>query len=105
VNKRQSNRYRLAVTVNFFWEEHDHQRSAGQGQTRNCSVTGAFIVSHDQPALGSILQLEFTLPPSLAAGPRTQLRTQGCVVRTEPDGFAVLNKMTRGLRRPRETGH
>ena len=94
VEKRQNNRYRLSATVIFTWKTDSHQVLRGEGHTRDCSTTGAFIISPDQPSIGSSLQLVFSLPRLLAAGPGTQLKIRGRVVRTEPEGFAVLAKMS-----------
>ena len=90
VNQRQHNRYRLAVLVAFSWETEDHHVRHGNGQTRDCSLSGAFIVSPDKLSIGSILQMEFSLPRLLAAGPGARLKTRGRVVRVESEGFAVL---------------
>ena len=90
VKQRQHNRYRLAAAVTFSWETEDQRIHHGNGQTRDCSVSGAFIVSPNTLFIGSILQMEFSLPRLLAAGPGARLTTRGRVVRVEPEGFAVL---------------
>jgi hypothetical protein len=76
--------------VSFSWETDDHRVLHGNGQTRDCSISGAFIVSPDRLPIGSIVQMEFSLPRLLAAGPGARLKTRGRVVRVEPEGFAVL---------------
>jgi hypothetical protein len=93
VNQRQHNRYRLVASVSFSWETEDHRVHHGNGQTRDCSISGAFVVSPNKLPIGSILQIEFSLPRLLAAGPGALLKTRGCVVRVEPEGFAVLAEM------------
>lgn len=75
--------------MNFSWESEDHRVHLGHGITRDCSTSGAFIVTSQKLPIGSFLQLDFSLPRLLAAGPGTRLKTKGLVVRTEPDGFAV----------------
>jgi hypothetical protein len=94
VDKRQHNRYRLAASVSFSWETEDHRVHHGNGQTRDCSISGAFVVSPNKLPIGSILQMEFSLPRLLAAGSGARLKTRGRVVRNEPDGFAVLAEMS-----------
>ena len=94
MNQRQQNRYRLAAAVTFSWETDDHRVHHGNGQTRDCSVSGAFIVSPNKLLIGSILQMEFSFPRLLSAGPGATLKTRGRVVRVEPNGFAVLAEMT-----------
>jgi len=93
VNQRQHNRYRVAAFVSFSWETEDHRVHHGNGQTRDCSISGAFIVSPNRLTIGSKLQMEFSLPRLVAAGPGARLKTRGCVVRVEPEGFAVLAEM------------
>ncbi len=93
MNQRQHNRYRLAASVSFSWETEDHCVHQGNGQTRDCGLSGAFIVSPNKLTIGSILQMEFSLPRLLAAGPGARLKTRGHVVRVEPEGFAVLAEM------------
>ena len=93
VNQRQHNRYRLAASVSFSWETEDHRVHHGSGHTRDCSVSGAFVHSPERLTIGSILQMEFSLPRLLAAGPGARLKTRGRVVRVEPEGFAVLAEM------------
>jgi len=93
VNQRQHNRYRLAASVSFSWETEDQRVHYGNGQTRDCSISGAFVISPNRLPIGSILQMEFSLPRLLAAGPGALLKTRGRVVRVEPEGFAVLAEM------------
>lgn len=104
VDKRQHNRYRLAATVNFSWETDDRRVHIGHGVTRDCSISGAFIVTPQKLPIGSILQLDFSLPRLLAAGTGTQLKTRGLVIRTEPDGFAVSANLGPSALRHREKG-
>jgi len=93
VNQRQHNRYRVAASVTFSWETEDHCVHHGMGHTRDCSISGAFVLSPERLMIGSILQMEFFLPRLQAAGPGARLKTRGRVVRVEPDGFAVLAEM------------
>ena len=103
MDKRQNNRYRLAASVSFSWETDDHHVHLGYGYTRDCGISGAFIVTPSKLPIGSILKMDFSLPRLLAAGPGARLRTRGRVVRTESDGFAVLAEMGPGSLLHRET--
>ena len=103
MDKRQHNRYRLVASVSFSWETDDHHVHQGYGHTRDCSTSGAFIVTPNKLPIGSILRMDFSLPRLLAAGPGARLRTRGRVVRAEPDGFAVLAEMGPGSLLHRET--
>ena len=93
MNQRQHNRYRVAASVTFSWETEDRRVHYGKGQTRDCSISGAFVISPERLTIGSILQMEFSLPRLLAAGPGARLKTRGRVLRVEPEGFAVLAEM------------
>jgi hypothetical protein len=93
MNQRQHNRYRLAAPVSFSWETEDHRVHHGKGQTRDCSISGAFVLSPERLTIGSILEMEFSLPRLLAAGPGARLKTRARVVRVEPEGFAVLAEL------------
>ena len=100
--QRQHNRYPLAASVSFSWETEDRRVQHGSGWTRDCSISGAFIFSPDKLPIGSTLQMEFSLPRLLAAGPGARLKTRARVVRVEPEGFAVVTEMGPGslLHRP-----
>lgn len=102
VIQRQHNRYRLAASVSFSWETEDHLVQHGSGWTRDCSISGAFIYSLNKLPIGSTLQMEFSLPRLLAAGPGARLKMRARVVRVEPEGFAVVTEMGPGsiLHRP-----
>ena len=93
MNQRQHNRYPVAASVTFSWETEDHRVHQGNGQTRDCSVSGAFVLSPEKLTIGSVVQMEFSLPRLLAAGPGARLKTRGRVVRVEAEGFAVLAEM------------
>ena len=96
MEKRHPNRYRLAATVSFSWETADHRVHQGHGHTRDCSISGAFIVTQNKLPIGSILQIDLSLPRLLAAGHGARLKTRGRVVRIESDGFAVAADMGPG---------
>lgn len=79
--------------MTFSWETEGHRVHYGNGQTRDCSISGAFVLSPERLIIGSVLHMEFFLPRLQAAGPGARLKTRGRVVRVEPDGFAVLAEM------------
>jgi hypothetical protein len=90
VEQRQHNRYRLVAFVSLSWETADHRVHQGRGLTRDCGVSGAFVVTTNKLPIGSILQMDFSLPPLLAAGRGARLKMRGRVVRSESEGFAVV---------------
>ncbi len=91
VEHRQEKRYRLAAAVSFSWETTDRVVGQGHGLTRDCSISGAFVITSDHSPVGSIVQMEVTLPPLQAAGHGARLKTNGRVVRSEPQGFAMVD--------------
>jgi len=93
VEQRQHNRYPLTAAVTFSWETASHSPQSSNGITRDCGLSGAFVVSPNRLPVGSILQMDFSLPPLLAAGRGARLRTRGRVVRNELEGFAVVADM------------
>lgn len=82
--------------MTFSWEMAGHSVHDGSGFTRDCSLSGAFVVTSDKVPLGSVLQMNFSLPPLLAAGRGARLKTRGHVVRSESGGFAVVADMGPG---------
>lgn len=100
--QRRHNRYRLVASVSFSWETADHRVQQGRGLTRDCSISGVFVVTSTQLPIGSLLQMNFSLPPLHAAGRGARLETRGRIVRSESDGFAVLADMGPGSRLHRE---
>jgi len=90
VDQRHNNRYRLAAQVSFTWENEDHSIHQGYGFTRDCGVAGAFVVTTTTLPIGKLLQMDFALPPLLAAGRGARLKTYGRIVRSDSDGFAVI---------------
>jgi hypothetical protein len=102
VEQRQQKRYRLAASVSFSWETVDHRVQQGVGQTRDCSISGVFIVTPRQLPIGSFLHMDFSLPPLHVAGRGSRLKTRGRIVRNESEGFAVVADMGLGSRLHRE---
>lgn len=102
MEQRQHNRYRLVASVSFSWETADHRVHQGHGFTRDFSIAGAFIVTSNELPIGSVLQMNFSLPPLHAAGRGARLKTSGRVVRSESEGFVVLADIGPGSRLHRE---
>ena len=102
VELRQHNRYRLAASVSFSWETANRCVQHGHGTTRDCGVSGAFVISPNRLPIGSIVQMDFSLPPLRAAGRGARLRARGRVVRTESQGFAIIADMGPGSLLQRE---
>lgn len=72
------------------WKTADHCVHQAHGYTRDCSISGAFIVTNSKVPIGSTLQMDFSLPRLHATGHGARLRTRGYVIRTESEGFAVI---------------
>jgi hypothetical protein len=54
------------------------------------------VVTKNRVPVGSVLQMDFSLPPLLATGRGSRIKTRGLVVRSESDGFAVIADMGPG---------
>ncbi|MGC1451242.1 MAG: PilZ domain-containing protein [Candidatus Sulfotelmatobacter sp.] len=102
VDQRQHKRYQLVAPVSFSWETAERGVHQGHGFTRDFSISGAFVVTSNQLPIGSVLQMNFALPPLQAAGRGSRLKTSGRVVRSESDGFAVIADIGPGSRLHRE---
>jgi hypothetical protein len=90
---RQNKRYRLDAFVSFSWEGTDGAVGRSEGHTRDISATGVFVVTRQLVPVGSLVRMELTLPPLQENGYGVRLRTQGHVLRTEFEGFAVIADM------------
>ena len=99
MEQRRHHRYQLEAAVSFTWERSDRVVLHGSGITRDFSISGAFVVTTSQLAVGSALQMEFSLPPLHADGRGARLSTRGHVVRSESNGFAVDADMGPRLQR------
>lgn len=90
---RQNKRYRLDAFVSFSWEGTDGAVGQSDGHTRDISACGVFVVTRQLVPVGSLVRMELTLPPLQENGYGVRLRTQGHVLRTEFEGFAVMADM------------
>jgi hypothetical protein len=93
VDLRQNKRYRLSAPVSFFWQSREGSVGAGEGHTRDISITGVFILTAGLVPEGSLIRLDVSLPPLHGKGQRVHLHTEGRVLRTEDDGFAAIADM------------
>jgi PilZ domain len=87
---RQHKRYRLAALVNFEWESNGGTIHHGEGQTRDISPAGVFVIAMHPLSVGTAVRLEVDLPGLRAeiSGPR--LKTHAHVIRSERTGFAAI---------------
>ena len=90
VDLRQNKRYQLKALVTFSWENSDGFYHYGEGQTRDISVHGVFVVTDKRLPLGSPLRLEVFLPALDDTSFGVCLRSGGKVIRAEEKGFAVV---------------
>jgi PilZ domain-containing protein len=88
VELRRNKRYRLKSPTIFSEKRADRHTIHCEGFTRDISAGGVFISTAELLPVGSIVQMEIRVSPE-----RVKLRTQGRVVRTEAQGFAVVADM------------
>ncbi len=88
VELRRNKRYQLKAPAIFADKRADRHMNRCEGFTRDISAGGVFISTAELLPVGSIVQMEIRLSPV-----RVKLRTQGRVVRTEPEGFGVVADM------------
>jgi PilZ domain len=89
VDLRQTKRYRLRAPVVFSWEFPGGATLQAEGYTRDISPSGVFVLTSNQLPVGSIVNLEISLPSLRGQSSGAFLRTVGHVVRAEVAGFAV----------------
>jgi hypothetical protein len=90
---RRSKRYRLRAFVKFAWEDLQGTTIRGEGQTRDISAAGLFVLTGDRLPLETPLKLEVTLPSLREDNSGACLRTHGQVVHSEDIGFGAVANM------------
>jgi hypothetical protein len=93
VEQRRNKRYRLIAPVKFSWTDANGYSGRGEGSTRDISSASVYVLTSSILPEGSDVRMEVILPPLESRKPRVRLRTQGFVVRTEPNGFAAVAEM------------
>jgi hypothetical protein len=88
---RVTKRYPIAAQVSFQWRGSDTTWLQGTGVTNDIGASGASILAHDVPPLGTDIEVMVMLPPvRQGATPTGRLSGTGSVVRvTGAAGFAV----------------
>jgi hypothetical protein len=76
--------------VVFSWDLPSGTTTQAEGYTRDISPSGVFVFTSNQLLLGSIVNLEISLPSLRGQRSGAFLRTVGHVVRTEVAGFAAV---------------
>ncbi|SRR5260370_34680645 len=96
---RKEIRYRLDAPALFSWESPQHQRSQGEGVTRDISVLGAFILTPVCPPVDVPIQVEVVLPSLTGLKPIIRVSGPARVVRVDHNskgrglsGFAVASE-------------
>jgi PilZ domain-containing protein len=99
VEARASVRYRLSTPAVFSWDGHAGGRFLGEGDTRDISKGGAYILTPTCPPTGIMIQLKIFLTPPDPAGRSLRITTEGRVLRVEypadsmaRGGFAIESK-------------
>ena len=89
VDLRQNNRYQLKAAVKFTWRTDDSD-VLGEGNTRDISLDGVFVVTNKRVVVGTAVQLEVSLPSLRSTRSGICLRGSGKVIRVEETGFAAV---------------
>src|SRR5437660_12833475 len=80
---RKRVRHRLAVDAVFTWRGAEDSWLHGEGETRDISVAGAFIISLTCPTVGATIQLDMLLLPLDSGARSLRLKTEAAVIRGE----------------------
>jgi len=105
IERRNAIRYVVGLKVAFRWTDPQGLPRQAEGQTRDVSPKGTYVLAASCPPRAAKVQIEFELSPE-AHGPQALLEGQGSVLRAEPansraenQGFAVQLRRTRVLTR------
>ena len=96
--RRKSIRFPLQTPVIFWWKNESGVRKQAEGQSRDISEGGAFVVAAHCPPLGAIVELRMDLQALPNAKGAPLIEYEGQVVRVERpngnqgNGFAVLRR-------------
>jgi hypothetical protein len=92
---RTAIRFPLQATVTFSWQDHEGIKHDGQGQSRDISEHGVFVVSELCPPVGSRVVLRILLEEPARA---LRLQVNGHVLRLDDakgeaacTGFAIMS--------------
>jgi len=96
VERRKTIRFNLPATVIYRWEDLSGQQQVSIGDTRDISISGAFVVCFRLPTVGTIVSLEVHLPAVEQNVVRQMtLQAEARVIRTSDTtadrGFAVTS--------------
>jgi len=98
VDRRLSNRYPLQMPVTFAWRDVHANPHQDQGNTRDISSIGEFVLARNCPDEGAPITLDILLPRAPTAVRALWIQVEGIVVRVDQrengksmNGFAVAN--------------
>ena len=99
IERRRAIRYPLHLPASFSWEDAEGISRQGQGRTRNISEKGAFVDASMLPAIGSSVELHFSLPALSDSGRKMHVQHKGEILRLggaeqgeHGDGFAIKSR-------------
>jgi hypothetical protein len=101
LRRRRDLRYPVAAEVTFRWSTRSSMLGEGNGQSRDVSQGGAFILARSLPPVGSAIDLTVQLPAWQVGAASLRMEMTGEVVRVELPpghegnwGFAVCSLKT-----------
>jgi hypothetical protein len=104
--RRNAIRYVVSLKVAFRWTDFHGLRKQADGQTRDVSPKGAFVLATNCPPHRAKVQIEFELSPKANGSQGLRLEAEGSVLRAEhadgraeDQGFAIQLRRTRVLAR------
>jgi len=78
---RKARRFLMSAPAFYSWQGAGGVRLEGQGNTRDISFLGAFVLSESSPPPGSHVEINVYLPPATGTRKSVQLRGEGQVLR------------------------
>jgi hypothetical protein len=89
VELRERRRYRLALPVTYIWGSSERLLQ-GNGTTRDISVGSVYVTTDELVPTGTDVWLQVTVLPIREGARGSKLEGAGRIVRSDPNGFAVV---------------
>ena len=92
--RERSRRFGIAAPVRFHWRGTDGVCHEGKGTTRDISLHGVFVWTHEVPVPGATVEVNINIPSLVRNGVGVSLNGMGTVLRADPPngqpkGFAA----------------
>jgi PilZ domain len=81
--RARRNRFSIMAPASFSWRSQDGVMHRAEGVTLDISAHGLLISTHQTPTVGTVIEVEVSIPSSESNGAIVCLKGKGIVVRTD----------------------